>query len=101
MKRYEEIKRFEEIKSNSKLNSVETLAQIEKNNELEFWKKKPMHEDDRKTAVIMVGSFFTVIFCCIMSQVFVTLSKTTNLTLNKFYSKKKYEKAKMIQSFMY
>ena len=56
----------------------------------------PLYIYTKKTFIIFVGSFITVMVCCIASQCLVRLSKNCRLQLNKYYSKKKYEKAKLI-----
>lgn len=47
-----------------------------------------------------MGAFFTVIVCCLASQCVVKMSKTYRLQLNRYYNKKRYEKAKMIESYL-
>ena len=47
-----------------------------------------------------MGALLTVTVCCLVSQCLVRLSKNYNLQLNKYYSKKRYEKAKMIQNYL-
>ena len=42
----------------------------------------------------------TVGGCCLVSQCLVRLSKNYRLQLNKYYSKKRYEKAKLIQQYL-
>eukprot|EP00347_Sterkiella_histriomuscorum_P013731 403363583 len=54
----------------------------------------------RKPVLIFLGALFTVLICCLFSQCLVRVSKNYNLTLNKYYSKKRYEKAKMIQQYL-
>jgi hypothetical protein len=55
----------------------------------DFFEKRPV--------IVFLGALFTVLVCCLFSQCLVRLSKNYNLHLNKYYSKKRYEKAKMIQ----
>ncbi|CDW76734.1 UNKNOWN [Stylonychia lemnae] len=54
----------------------------------------------QKPVLVFLGSLFTVLICCIFSQCLVRISKNYNLSLQKYYSKKKYEKAKLIQRYL-
>jgi hypothetical protein len=54
----------------------------------------------QKPVLIFMGALLTVTVCCLASQCLVRLSKNYNLQLNKYYSKKRYEKAKMIQNYL-
>lgn len=50
----------------------------------------------QKAVLIFLGSFLTVLLCCLVSQGIVRVSKRYRLQLNKYYNKKRLEKAKMI-----
>ena len=51
----------------------------------------------RKATLVILGAIVTVIGCCLVSQCVVRISKNYRLQLNRYYQRKKYEKAKMIQ----
>jgi hypothetical protein len=53
-----------------------------------------------RTVIIFLGSFLTVLACCLISQCIVRVSKNSRLTLSRYYNKKRYEKAKMIQQYL-
>lgn len=50
-----------------------------------------------KSVLVVLGSTITVIGCCLVSQCVVRISKNYRLQLNRYYQKKRYEKAKLIQ----
>jgi hypothetical protein len=51
----------------------------------------------QKAVLMFLCSFLTVMICCLMSQCIVKVSKRYRLQLNKYYNRKRFEKAKMIQ----
>jgi hypothetical protein len=50
--------------------------------------------------LVVLGSTVTVMLCCLVSQCVVRISKSYRLQLNRYYQKKRYEKAKMIQQYL-
>eukprot|EP00347_Sterkiella_histriomuscorum_P005508 403356348 len=54
----------------------------------------------QKHILIFMGAILTVGGCCLVSQCLVRMSKNYRLQLNKYYSKKRYEKAKLIQQYL-
>ena len=54
----------------------------------------------QKHIIIFMISVGTVGGCCLVSQCLVRMSKNYRLQLNKYYSKKRYEKAKLIQQYL-
>ncbi|CDW75318.1 UNKNOWN [Stylonychia lemnae] len=54
----------------------------------------------QRHVLIFLGSVATVGACCLLSQCLVRMSKNYRLQLNKYYSKKRYEKAKLIQQYL-
>ncbi len=54
----------------------------------------------QKTIVVFLLSILSVGICCLLSQCLVRFSKGYKVHLNKYYSKKRYEKAKMIQQYL-
>jgi hypothetical protein len=53
-----------------------------------------------KSVLVVLGSTVTVMLCCLVSQCVVRISKSYRLQLNRYYQKKRYEKAKMIQQYL-
>lgn len=54
----------------------------------------------QKHILIFLISIGSVGACCLVSQCLVRMSKNYRLQLNKYYFKKRYEKAKLIQQYL-
>ncbi len=48
--------------------------------------------------LLMIAAFLSVGGCCYVGQILARYSKTSNIELNKFYLKKRFEKQKTMQN---
>jgi hypothetical protein len=54
----------------------------------------------QKPVLIFLGSLITVLLCCVISQCMIRIAKTYRLHLNRYHSRKRYEKARLIQHYL-
>ena len=55
----------------------------------EFFKQRPY--------LLIVFAIMSVVLCCALSQLLLGFSKHCNLSLNRYYIRKRFEKQKMMQ----
>ena len=90
-----------QLSSSSSTNDSTTLRPAAGDrNDLESVALKISDFLQHKSVLVVLGSTITVIGCCLVSQCVVRISKNYRLQLNRYYQKKRYEKAKLIQQYL-